>query len=254
MFAYTTACELTSNQITDERTAVKAIPALFEQPDKGTCIEANASLKGTMEITGDDCVVILGTFEGLIIAREGKVFIGAGGVVRGSIEAAQIVVVGTIDSTSGDDCIVANEILAISENGQVTSPTIGYGSITMELGAVLQGSLKPAATRATGGRQEPPVPTASTPRPPAAPVANPGRVIDIDPRRPPVASKSPEPAATAPMESRPITAATATDQVQLRAKETDAATNLSAAAPQAEKAELPALRTGTDDSLTPLGG
>ncbi len=215
----------------------KATPSMFALPSDGTHLQSNLAFQGTMEIKGEESFVIHGTFDGLIIAKAGKVYVGPTGVFRGSIEAAHVTVAGTIESSKNDDSITATEVLAITETGQLSSPMISYGQIAMELGAVLHGQIKPSNPRQA--RSAEPLPVAERPR------LDNGRLVSIDSR-----SASPLPAFLRP--ATPAMAPETEPTVALQNSES----SISDGSDDAGLADAPSYgRTGTHDgdALTPIG-
>lgn len=207
-------------------------------PADGTHLQPNLSFKGQMEISGEESFVIHGAFEGLIIAKTGKVFVGETGVFRGSIEAAEVAVAGTIEPLTDNDSITATKTLVITETGQVASPSIAYGKIAMELGAVLHGQIKPSHPRPA--RAADPLPNSERPQPAAATGS---RVFSIDARN------------TAPLPAflKPATPAVAVET------ETGTEPQHAAMSHGSDDSDLggeaPYARTGTHDAdaLTPIG-
>src|SRR3989344_4849204 len=117
------------------------LSSLLTAPNEGTVLAPSITFKGVMEINGPESITINGTFEGEIVAAAGTVFIGASGVMRGSVKAAKLIVAGTVEPLNDADLIEATEYLAIAKDGFLTSNEVVYGKIAMEMGAVVQAGM-----------------------------------------------------------------------------------------------------------------
>jgi len=145
------------------------LSSLLTAPNEGTVLAPSITFKGVMEINGPESITINGTFEGEIVAAAGTVFIGASGVMRGSVKAAKLIVAGTVEPLNDADLIEATEYLAIAKDGFLTSNEVVYGKIAMEMGAVVQAGMRPMGPRQVkaalheGAAIKAPAPSAATP-------------------------------------------------------------------------------------------
>ena len=111
-----------------------------------TTIDPNIAFVGTMTVVGTGAVQIGGEFEGRIVAPGGSVIVQAGGVVRGTIIAANVIISGTVTAMTDDDFIEATEHLAMTETADVQSNSIRYGDMAMTFGSSIRGNMTPLAS------------------------------------------------------------------------------------------------------------
>jgi cytoskeletal protein CcmA (bactofilin family) len=150
---------------------------MFTVPDEGTRISPNIVFKGRMEISGNETVLIKGTFEGEISAPEGTVFVDVDGTMRGSVIANKVVVAGTVEANGESDHIEATSMLAVAESGSLSSNEVHYGTLAMAMGATIQGSMRPLKPRKQPAAQADQAVQRNTVRPFPSPVAEPEAIM-----------------------------------------------------------------------------
>lgn len=112
------------------------------------------SITGSIVAMGEVSLVIEGQLNGRIDAPRGSVLVAPTGRVHGTIIAQDLDVAGTIQPSEepGDSVeaqILVTGKLLLQESAQVFAKTISYGSMRMELGAQVRGSIVPSERTAS---------------------------------------------------------------------------------------------------------
>lgn len=100
--------------------------------DKSIFIGAGVVFKGS--INAPNQAIISGTVEGDLVARD--VLIGAAGVVTGNTEADFIDVKGELN-----DSVISKNVLIVRSSGKVTGD-VTYGELEVERGGKIKGGMK----------------------------------------------------------------------------------------------------------------
>lgn len=108
-----------------------------------TVIDKGVTFEGTIVAEDSSSILVKGEVIGSIQSN-GAVIVSKDGVIRGSVNAKKISVLGRIEKKSGEESYIhAEEFLQIQETGRLTSTKVTYAELQLHFGAKISGELDP---------------------------------------------------------------------------------------------------------------
>lgn len=119
-----------------------------------TIIDEDVEIHGAMKVKGNKNVVVRGTIIGEIESN-GTITVDGCGVIRGAIEAKDLIVSGRIET---DQAVSITGLLTMLSGGVLIASKISYGDLSHERGARISGQLESCARVESDFRVERPAP------------------------------------------------------------------------------------------------
>lgn len=109
-----------------------------------TVIDKDVEFSGSIKSSNGKTILVRGLFEG-DMTTDGSVIVAPGGVIKGSVRAKRIKLMGTIDkiSTSERTEVCASEVLYLESAGRLTADVLSYGALQMQMGGLIRASMEP---------------------------------------------------------------------------------------------------------------
>lgn len=115
-----------------------------------TIVDDGVEIVGGLICRNGKDILVSGIVNGDIFSN-GGVVINQSGIVRGSVRASRVKLLGLIERPDGKETeVIGTSLVSISKTGRLTASVLSYGDLDIEFGSYLAASMNPLAKNQGG--------------------------------------------------------------------------------------------------------